>query len=514
MHGEYDRREARGDPRWGKDGDMDTGPHTRHPRLSASWLILLVGGVVGALLLLVLAPGPTPLGRATGDPGLARDAAAALAPTEAHRTVSVSRIRDGRATWTGFGDVTTNSRFELGSITKTFDGLLLADAVERGEVRLDDRLDAHLPELAGTEVGTVTLEELVSHRAGLPAFARPSGVRIMAEDLAGAELTAFSSPTPESVVSDAATISLSGRGEWVYSNLGASLLGFALARTAGAPDWPTYVEERLLEPLGMHDTLIAEPGRPAPDLMQPHLANGHRTAPWTGSGYAPAGVGVTTTATDLTTYARAILDGTAPGTQALDARWDAAYGQRIGLAWMVADSDGHPIAWHNGGTGGTRTMLAIDRDRGEAAIVLTNSQRDVTGAGFHLLVGESVLPQPPPIDLETAPWVLLGSLTVVLFAFGSVRGRSRARILGHGLGAAGGLLLWGVAAPWDWAPPWTFGLAAGLALAALVVTVRRWADLPWRPEHRRRVASTSLVLGGAWLVAMVALAVWVAVLRP
>lgn len=494
---------------------MPTSRSSRPPRHPRAWLTLLVGGIAGALLLLVLVPGSAPLGPATGDPDLARDAAGALdEPTEGYQAVSVARIRDGEATWAGFGDVTPDSRFELGSITKTFDGLLLADAAARGEVRLDDRLDAYLPELAGTGAGSVTLEELASHRAGLPPMAEATGIRVMAEDLAGAELTQFSAPTPESIVAASASMPLSGRRQWAYSNLGASLLGHALARAGGAPDWPTYVQQRLLVPLGMLDTQIAEPGRPAPDLLQPHLANGHRAEPWTGSGYAPVGLGVTTTAADLTTYARAILDGTAPGVAALDARWPAPWGQQSGLAWIVADGGGHPVAWHNGGTGGTRTMLAIDRDSGTAAIVLTNTARDVTAAGFELVGGAQGLPDDPPIDLETAIWVLIGLLTTIVFAVGSIRGRSRASILGQGLGAAGALLLWWVAAPWDWAPAWMFGLAAGLAVAALVVTVRRWAGLPWVPERRRPLALTALVLGSAWLVAMLALATWVLVLKP
>ena len=487
---------------------------SRQFRPSRSWLNLLDGGTIGALLGLALSPAPTPLGRATGDPQLARDAAVALAPTEGYQAVSLARIAGGESTWAGFGDVTPDSRFELGSITKTFDGLLLADAVQRGEVRLDDRLDSHLPELAGSDVGAVTLEELASHRAGLPSLARANWIEIVAEDLAGTDVSIYLEATAESIVAEAANLDLSGQGEMQYSNLGASLLGHALARAAGASDWPGYVDERLFEPLGMDATQVAAAGEPAPDLMQPHRPNGQPVAAWTGAGYAPAGLGVTTTAADLTTYAQAILDGTAPGLDSLEARWPAIYGQQIGLAWMVADGDGHPVVWHNGGTGGSRTMLAIDRERGTAALVLTNSSRDVTGAGLALVGGAEGLPSAPPIDMDTVPWVLVGLLTVPLFAVGSVRGRSRARVLGQGLGAGGALLLWWVAAPWDWAPAWIFGLTAGLVVAACVVAGRRWAGLPWWPARRRPFAMMALVLGSVWLVAMVALAILVATLRP
>lgn len=473
----------------------------------------VLAGILGAVVLLTLGPGPAPLGAASGDPELARDAAAALAPGHGCPAVSVARIEDGRASWAGFGDVDVDSRFELGSITKTFDGILLADAAARGEVRLDDRLDARVDELAGTEVGSVTLQELASHRAGLPPLARPEGIEVVAEDLAGAELTAYTADDG-SVLAASASIVLTRRGEWAYSNLGAALLGFALVRAADAPDWPTYVHRRLFVPLGMRSTLVAERGRPAPDLMQPHLPNGHPAAAWTGTGYAPAGVGVTTTAADLTRYAQALLDGTAPGMDALDARWPARWGQQIGLAWMIADGGGHPVAWHNGGTSGTRTMLAIDRTRGTAAIVLTNAASDVTATGLQLVGGAQGLPTPPRIDAETAPWVLIGSLAVISFLVSAVRGRSRARILGRGLAVVGALLLWWVAAPWDWAPQWAFVVATGLALTGLVVTAERWTRLPWVPERRPRLALAALVLGATWLLVMLALAARVLVLRP
>lgn len=265
----------------------------------------------------------------------------------------------------------------------------------------------------------------------------------------------------------------------------------------------------------MHDTLVAEPGRPAPDVMQPHQGLGNPTEPWTGSGYSPAGVGVTTTAADLTRYAQAILDGTAPGVQALDARWPAMMGWQIGLAWIVTDTADGPVAWHNGSTGGTNTMLAIDRAHGRAVVVLNNSTQDVTGAGMDLL--GTPFPSSvalPPFDTDTVAWVGIGVLLTLLFAVGSVRGRSRARILGQGLAAVGALLLWWIAAPWEWAAPWVFGAMAGLALAATVVTTRRWAGLPWLPGRWRAGTLITMAVGSAWLAAMVALALWVATLAP
>lgn len=391
------------------------------------WLLLLIGALVGALMLLVLGPRPAALGTPTGDAVLARDATAALAPGTDFSAISVVRIRDGQPAWAGFGDVGPDSRFEIGSLTKTFNGLLLADAAERGEVRLDDRLETHLAELAGTAAGSVTLEELAQHTSGLPNMAPMSTLRIIAEDLAGASYSAFGDATPQGIIEASKTIPLTSRGSWSYSNLGAALLGFALARAAGAPDWTTYVTQRLFTPLDMTETLVAATGAPAGDLLQPHNPNGNPMAPQTGTGYAPAGIGVTSTSTDLTKYAQALLSGTAPGMAALGPRIridsGALAGQQMGLAWVVSDADGHDVTWHNGMTGGMTSMLVVDRQAQAGVIVLGNRARDLTGAGLILLAGtdDPGIPAPPPVDGDTVAWVAVGIPLVLLFAFGAVR---------------------------------------------------------------------------------------------
>ena len=90
----------------------------------------------------------------------------------------MARLRDGKVTYTGLaphGTVppTPQTPFELGSITKTMTGLLLADAVQRGEMRRGAAVADYLPELAGTPAGAATVEQLATHHSGLPAL--PSG---------------------------------------------------------------------------------------------------------------------------------------------------------------------------------------------------------------------------------------------------------------------------------------------------------------------------------------------------
>ena len=72
--------------------------------------------------------------------------------------------------------------------------------------------------------------------------------------------------------------------------------------------------------------------------------------------------------------------------------------------------------------------------------------------------------------------------------------------------------MWCLARPWDWAPPWSLGLALGLFAGAVLVTALRWRELRWLPDRARPVAVVVGTLGAAWFGAMVAFAGWVLVL--
>lgn len=485
-----------------EQGDMTTPSPTRHRTPARAWLVLVAGALLGALALLLIGPRPLTLGAATGDRALAADVAAVLGNTPGYDKVSALRLKDGTSTWAGFGEVTPDTRFELGSITKTFDGLLLADAVKRGEVTLDAPVSAYLPELAGSAAGTATLAELASHRAGLSTISRYDALDLIVGEFA-ADMPAEYGKSPQILLADAATLKLSNRGTMQYSNLGASLLGLALARAAKAPDWPTYVRQRLLDPLGMTATRIG----PAPDdLLQGYQPNGRPADPWVGAGgYTPAGLGITTTAADLGRYARAILDGTAPGLDALDPRWDTAglgAPMKIGLAWITLPQRGW--AWHNGGTGGFRTVLVLDRAHHTAVALLGNTSQDLTGAGLRLM-GATGGPPLVQAGMVNSIYCVVGLIAPLLLAYAAVRARHRLKLVSRALWAIGGLAVWLTVAPWEFLPSWVFGIFAGLTVAALGLASVRWPGLDPRPEARRPLAITMAALAALWFVVSVGL---------
>ena len=151
--------------------------------------------------------------------------------------------------------ITPDTRFEIGSVTKVFTGLVLADMVVRGQTELDATLGTliGLPARAG---GLITLRSLATHTSGLPRLAPSLRMKARA-------LTAH--PDPYRDIDLAHVIAALTRnppaepGAFRYSNLGYQLLGAALAAAAGTT-WPDLLWQRICRPLGLTATGI-EPDR-------------------------------------------------------------------------------------------------------------------------------------------------------------------------------------------------------------------------------------------------------------
>ena len=472
---------------------------------------MVVAFLVGVLASLILGPRTPTLGQAAaGDQELVADVRAALVTDRGFSTLSVGRLRDGQVSFAGLGTdegavPTPQTIFEMGSITKTMTGLLLADAVERGELRLADRLDEHLPELLGTPAGQATLEQLATHTSGLPGLP-PRLARNNLLALAGNE-----NPydvTVAQLIDLTRSAELSKPGTYAYSNLGMSLLGHAEARAAGVTDWPTLATERLLRPLGMTSTTFALTADDLPAEVSPaHLENGWRASHWFGAGITPAGSSTYTTAQDLVRYAEAVLTGTAPGLAALEPRAPSTFGE-IGLAWQTIEVEGRVITWHNGGTGGMRSMLAIDRERGQAVMILGNSGRWVDEVGLVLAAVDG----PPPAVDEPAPpgvmsWALTAAAVLFLITFGSgaLRARDRLALLSAILSGAAGLVILLAYGPWVLVPAWLWGGLAGVSVLLAGYGLYRARSLPSQPAR-----TSKKVLG--WLSAALYLVVLAAAL--
>jgi CubicO group peptidase (beta-lactamase class C family) len=280
--------------------------------------------------------------------------------------------------------------FEIGSITKVFTGLLLADLAADGVVGLDDPLARHLPAsvaVPAVEGREITLADLSSHVAGLGRNPRGT-LRGWLRD----RHNPFATLSVEDVHQGLARTRLRRRpGERArYSNLGAGLLGQALERAAGQP-YERLVRERICRPLGMPDTFVVPSAEQATRMAVGHTRRGRPVPPFEVPALPGAGA-LRSTAVDMLRFLEASLDPSrtplAPSLEAIQRpRHRKGVGMQVGLGWLIARSPkpAGPLLWHDGGTAGFRSFVAVARDRGIAVVVLSNSARMVDPIGLRLV---------------------------------------------------------------------------------------------------------------------------------
>lgn len=299
------------------------------------------------------------------------------AGTPERPSVSIAWIAGtGTPQFAAFGKVDQSAGkalYEIGSITKGLTGIVLADMVNAGEVSLDDRLEALLPDGAGypEAVRGVTLGQLATHASGLPRL--PGNLMFGMKDPAnpyahyGAkELQAFlygyvAPPGRTTIVAE-------------YSNLGFGLLGYVLALKAGMP-YEALLKARVLEPLGMHDSTITLSADQQARMVSGH-AKGVPVSNWDLDALAGAGA-VRSSADDMSKLLAALMrppDSRVGRAIAMATEPRSAMGAaKIGFGWITsAPPNGRAFTWHNGGTGGFRSFIGFTADRKAGIVVLTN----------------------------------------------------------------------------------------------------------------------------------------------
>ena len=167
------------------------------------------------------------------------------------------------------------------------------------------------------------------------------------------------------------SLRLRGAGEVKYSNLGAGLLGQVLM-TISDKDYETLIQERICEPLNMTSTTTNR------SLVQDRLvagrdASGDVTSNWDLNALIAAG-GIVSTVEDLTRFVRAQFDTTQVAMARARTKTATLHGgMDVALGWHIQHRDDvQSWHWHNGGTGGYRSYMAIDMDTQRAVVVLTN----------------------------------------------------------------------------------------------------------------------------------------------
>jgi CubicO group peptidase (beta-lactamase class C family) len=274
----------------------------------------------------------------------------------------------------GARPLAAKSVFEIGSITKTFTGTVLADMVRRGKVKLDDPVGKYLPRgvrVPSLDGRQITLLDLATHMSGLPrmptGYVSPDPANPAARYTAKA-LYAFLNTYQ---------VTREPGAKFEYSNLGMGLLGHALARRAGANSFNALVADHILKPLGLTMTACGRPPALARWMTKGHNQQG-AIVPYFDAGVLAGGGCLNSNVTDLMTYLDAnIGEPRSPLEQAMrDARRGYHLprpGVEVGLGWMTMTRGPLTLVGHNGGTAGYSTYVAFDPGTRAGVVVLANS---------------------------------------------------------------------------------------------------------------------------------------------
>jgi CubicO group peptidase (beta-lactamase class C family) len=286
--------------------------------------------------------------------------------------------------------VDENTIYEIGSISKVFTGILLAQQVLEGRLKLEDEINNFLPDgikapvMGDTEI---TFGSLTDHTSGLPRM--PDN---------------FSPANPRNPYADYTVDQMyecilnyhpvrAVGSEYEYSNLAQGLLGHLLAMNNNS----TYEElmiQTIADPLDMNATRIE-----LTQSMKENLALGHSgrrvVENWDIPTLAGAGA-IRSSTSDMAKFVSANLGYVNTSLfKAMELshqiRHDKAGETSIAMAWHINKGEKGDIICHGGGTGGYRTFIGFVKETGKGVVLFTNSSEGADDIGFYLLDSGSEL---------------------------------------------------------------------------------------------------------------------------
>jgi CubicO group peptidase (beta-lactamase class C family) len=306
--------------------------------------------------------------------------------------VSIGVYRHGIRRIFTYGTAKPDSIFEIGPITKTFTGLMLAQMVAQGKVKIDEPVRELLPPgtLARPDGPEITLLDLATRRSGLPPMPDNIDLTDLDNPYAGyhaADLLAYigrhgvANPT---------------RASSPFGSLGFGLLGVALANRA-ATSYAALLKDEIADPLGLKDTAVALTTEQTLRFIPGHDQFHGPAKPWDSDALAAA-IAIRSTAGDMLTYLGANLHPESlnpvtgsPGAATLSAALGLALkpesevspGMRIALGWLYQTETGN--YWHNGATAAYSSYVFFNPKGDYAAVVLLNASPGVNGSFVEVL---------------------------------------------------------------------------------------------------------------------------------
>lgn len=242
--------------------------------------------------------------------------------------------------------------FNIGSVTKQFTAVAVLQLMERGKLSLQDEVTKHLPYYPA-DGQKITVENLLTHTAGIPASAPEAMTRLQGEKRL---------ITPNEIIATfkGRPLDFAPGTKWGYSNNGYMLLGAIIEKVSGVP-YPEYLEKNLFGPAGMTATHFGDDykivrNRAASYVYSRAESQFLNTANDKVETAYSAGA-IQSTAEDLFKWNQALLSDkliTRASLEKARAEYHLPDGQgtHYGYGWFIGNIQGSPIVEHGGNMGG------------------------------------------------------------------------------------------------------------------------------------------------------------------
>lgn len=259
------------------------------------------------------------------------------------------------------------STFEIGSITKVFTSTLLSNFVKDKKIKLNDNINDYL-NLSFNNGTKISFKKLANHTSGLPRL--PSNL----------DLTKVNPQNPYKeykkqelveYLTKYLIISQNSELKYEYSNLGAGLIGYTLSEIENI-SYDSLLRTKIFSKYNMLNS-TTELNKVKGEFVKGQDASGNEVSNWEFSVLAGAG-GILSTVEDMSKFAIAQFDCSNKELKLTRQKtFEINDNMSIGLGWHIIKSkSGSILNWHNGGTGGYSSSMAIDMKSKNGIIILSN----------------------------------------------------------------------------------------------------------------------------------------------
>lgn len=273
--------------------------------------------------------------------------------------------------------------YEIGSVTKTFCGILLGYAITEGKLKLDDDIRKYMPgQFPNLETNkhTIEIKHLANHSSGLPVT--PEDIRSQTDF---DSLNPYKNYDKIKLFDYLRTVKLSSEPGQLcqYSNTGMALLGIILEKVYDK-SFEELIKEKICNQNNMNNTIINLNEYQLPNFCQGYNNNGTIIPHWELGAFSAAG-GIRSCTNDMVNYLRYNL-------MEKDAAVKLAHistinkSSNIALAWHIINTKyNNELIWHNGATYGFSCFCGFIKTKNVGIVILSNTSTNIDFIGLSIL---------------------------------------------------------------------------------------------------------------------------------